>query len=603
MKRIVGVVALLGIAVLALAGGLLSMGLGKDGETAMNLSSAETAMSQRYEVPLATLLYVGRGLNTSYEPVGGLGTRGWNIIQNDSLYEGFVLSKPAIGWYASQNESTIAWQLEQMQRAGISVVFISWQGWGDDDLDGIVDDSVAVQFNKTARVILDYIKDNRLPFRFSFMVEDFPNNLYRESIGSAQGEALLNLNAEQRQMVMDYLWDNYFSPETYGDIAFHWNGKPFLAGGANNPGEWWEIPGFSDPRFEFYEIYDKPQDEAEHLTAAIYTPPPSSVPGRDGIVITWPRHDGWPTFLTHHLPWLDADEDEENVRRIDPYGKEGAYDYAWKEIIEHRPRSDIKLVFVYYWNSFSEVTYLEPDSGLGTYAVGDLYIRKTAHYYNLFRAGLLFREYVADWVSLEEFRPTIGNVAPHDLGLASEYEKDALLRRLLRQSQDWVVQYTGRTFSGPGQNVVGWVEPWSTKSQLNVSGYNGVTPGTMVQIGNEEGQLPIEFAQVKQVIKGPNSDTWELAYPLKHDRKAGEVIVEVSPAGSLGVGEVPPSIKEATIRLAGNMWHYIVHTPKGRLMNFENIGVAQIDDSVFTDGIKRDLDLWKKRGRMKVYSP
>ena len=36
------------------------------------------------------------------------------------------------------------------------------------------------------------------------------------------------------------------------------------------------------------------------------------------------------------------------------------------------------------------MTYIEPDWGLEPYGVGDLYVRKTAHYANLFRQGLPF---------------------------------------------------------------------------------------------------------------------------------------------------------------------------------------------------------------------
>ena len=88
------------------------------------------------DVPVATLLYVGFGFDKhTYGPVGGMGTRGWNVIQGDSLYEGLVVTQPEIGWYASKKTETIAWQLAQMQRAGIDVIFLSWQGWGDDNLD------------------------------------------------------------------------------------------------------------------------------------------------------------------------------------------------------------------------------------------------------------------------------------------------------------------------------------------------------------------------------------------------------------------------------------------------------------------------------------
>ena len=588
MPRIVAVLVLLGVGFLALAGMWLTLMEEKP-------VGPPPERMPRSNIPLATLFYVGRGLTTAYEPKGELGTRGWNIIQNDSLYEGLVLSKPAIGWYASQNVETIAWQLEQMQRAGISVIFISWQGWGDDDLDGVVDDSVVVQYNKTTRMLLDYIKDNRLPFEFSFMVEDFPNNFYRPTLGDPD-KVLLNLRPEQRQMVMDYLWDNYFSPETYGDIAFQWIDKPFLAGGANSPGQWWEIPGFSDPRFELYEIYDKPEDEADHLAAAIYTPPPSSVPGRDGIVITWPRHDGWPTFMAHFPHWLDQDKDELNVRMVDPYGNEGAYDRAWKEIIEYRTRSDIKLIFIYYWNSYSEITYLEPDSGIGPYAVGDMYIRKTAHYYDLFRKGLPFQEFVPDWVSLREFSPTIDDVPHQDLGLNGEFDKDALARCLLRQAQDWVTQYTGRTFSSTNQNVVGWVDQWTGEgdSSFMVAPYRSIGPGTVIQIGSGSGIEPAEFAQVEKVVSVEGREIWELDRPLKHIRTDGEVITRVSPDIEQEISGVPPSVKYATIQLAENMWRYIAQTAQGRVDCSNDLDVARIEDSVVADGIRRALDPWRR---------
>ena len=66
---------------------------------------------------------------------------------------------------------------------------------------------------------------------------------------------------------------------------------------------------------------------------------------------------------------------------------------AWRKLIEHHRRSEIKLVFIWYWNSYWEVSYIEPDAGIGAYAVGDLYVRKTAHYTNLFHKGLPFQRF------------------------------------------------------------------------------------------------------------------------------------------------------------------------------------------------------------------
>ncbi len=350
-----------------------------------NAMTGEPSEEQVIEsnIPLATLLYVGFGFHKeTHKPIGGLGTRGWNVIQGDSLYEGLVISQPEIGWYASMDIETIKWQLEQMKRAGISVIFVSWQGWGDDDLDGSVDpSSIAVKYDATTRIILSYIKDNGLPFQFAVMLEDFPGNLGNLS--------LLTLTPQQRQTVMDHLWDNYYSPTTYGDIAFRWDGKPLIAGGANTPGQWWDVHDFKDSRFELREIYDKPEDEAEHWAAPYYTPPPSALPGPEGVAMIWPRHDGLLPLLAQNAPWVTL----ESMRQVDPLGTEGAYDKAWKEVIEYAPRSDIRLVWIWSWNSYAEITYLEPDSGLGPYAVGDLYVRKTAHYVDLFRSGRPFEPF------------------------------------------------------------------------------------------------------------------------------------------------------------------------------------------------------------------
>lgn len=335
------------------------------------------------DVPVATLLYLGFGFHKeTYDPVGGLGTRGWNVIQGDSLYEGLVLSQPEIGWYASKSVETIAWQLEQMQRAGIDVIFLSWHGWGDDSLSGSVDpNSIAVEYDATAKMVLDYIKTNDLPFRFAFLVEDFPGNFHDMS--------LLDLTDQQRQMVIDHLWNHYYSPSTYGGLAFRWNGKPLIAGGAWTPGQWWEAHGFTDPRFELREIYDKPEDEGRHWTAAYYTPPPSKLPGPEGVVMIWPRHDGLLPLLAQNARWVT----QESMRRVDPLGKEGVYDKAWREVIEYAPRSDIELIWIWIWNSYAEMTYIEPDWGLQPYGVGDLYVRKTAHYANLFRTGRPFEPF------------------------------------------------------------------------------------------------------------------------------------------------------------------------------------------------------------------
>ena len=354
----------------------------------LTAACGETTEGESYmanDVPIATLLYVGFGFEQSYpfRSIGGLGSTGWNVIGGDPpvLWSGVVITEPETGWYKSKDITTISWQLGQMQRAGINVIFLSWQGWGDDNLDGVIEPSINVEYDATAKMVLDYIKTHNLPFQFAILCEDFPGNYH--------GISLLELTDQQRTMVMDHLWENYYSPEAYGDIAFQWDGKPLIAGGANTPGQWWEAHGFTDSRFELREIYDKPEAEDEHWAAAYYTLPPARLPGPEGVVMMWPRHDGFLPLLAQNAPWVT----KETMRRVDPLGVERVYDRAWKEVIEYVPRSDIKLIWIWIWNSYAEMTYIEPDSGLGYGVVGDLYVRKTAHYANLFRSGLPFEHF------------------------------------------------------------------------------------------------------------------------------------------------------------------------------------------------------------------
>ena len=309
-------------------------------------------------------------------------------------WTGFTTTWPEIGWYASQDLETIAWQLEQMQRAGINTVIISWSGWGDDNLDGSLEESVHVQTNITARKILDYIIDHDLPFKFSLLLEDFP---YHTGYGGAR-----NLDDTQRQMVLDYVWDNYFGPDTkYGSKTLKLNESPVLFSVSVDPDRvpnaWWGKHGFIDARFELIEVAEYSGIEDQITSVYVYQSPPSAVPGKNGIVTIWPRFTDLIIYVSQvrgENDWVDPfDPNKSPLSEIDPLGKEGVYDDAWRQIIEHPRRSEIKMVWIWYWNSYWEVSYIEPDAGIGAYAVGDLYVRKTAHYANLFHKGLPFQHF------------------------------------------------------------------------------------------------------------------------------------------------------------------------------------------------------------------
>ena len=265
--RIGGLMVLLMVVILAISGMVPALFWGVN-EVGNDLAQGQVEPQQtktgvdvtRNDIPLATLLYIGFGLKwnekmTGDEPrwvpklpeVSGLGTRGWNVI-GDTFYEGLTFGQSEIGWYASDDEATIAWQLDQMQRAGIRVIYISWQGWGDDDLDGMPNEgSIAVSYDRTAKKILRYIRDHRLPFQFGILVEDFPSDLGQTSP--------LNLSDESRNRLANKLWDDFFDPENpdgFADIAYLKDGKPLVFGRAHTPGSWWENHHFQDDRLIFY---------------------------------------------------------------------------------------------------------------------------------------------------------------------------------------------------------------------------------------------------------------------------------------------------------------------------------------------------------------
>ena len=243
-------------------------------------------------------------------------------------------------------------------------------------------------------MVLDYIKNNNIPMKFALLVEAFTYFTGGEQISTA------DLTDSHRRKVTDYAWDNFYAPAKYGGLALQIDGKPALLGVPDVKGGWWRNHGWTDDRFRLIEISNNHEDEGEFTTDYVYLDPPSAVPGVDGVVNIWPRFTSVATYASNspyfhwYNPPVGGDPDRAvNLPEVDPLGTEGKYDDAWRQIIEHPRRSEIKLVFIWYWNSYWEVCYIEPDAGIGAYAVGDLYVRKTAHYADVFRSGKPFQHF------------------------------------------------------------------------------------------------------------------------------------------------------------------------------------------------------------------
>ena len=364
------------------------------------------------DVPIAVQFYSTIGFQQAapYKATGGRGTTQWNAygppgVDDPRPWSGFVQTWPEIGWYASKDIETIKWQVAQIQRAGIDTIIISWHGWGDPGLDGNVQrPDLGNEYQEAAKMMLDYIKNNSIPLKFALFVDAFTFH-----VGGREPISTNDLTDAQRQMVTDYLWDNFYAPAKYGFMALRLKGKPVVFGGPDVPGGWWANHDWSDGRFTLievssYHIEDVQPELADRYpdvtTAYIGEDPPSVIPGPDGIVSIWPRSSPINPYASN-MPGFDflnpptgGNPDQPVIfPEVDPLGMEGKYDDAWHQIIEHPRRSEIEMIWIWYWNSYWEMAYIEPDAGIGAYAVGDLYVRKTAHYANLFRSGLPFEHF------------------------------------------------------------------------------------------------------------------------------------------------------------------------------------------------------------------
>ena len=130
---------------------------------------------------------------------GGLGTTHWN----DSPDTGGVVYTPALGYYCSADATVVAWQLERMQEAGIGVVFYSWWGWGDGDLDGVIEGHPDQHMNHALKEMLSQIHASGSDLKVALIVEPFT--------GTQSNVMSVELKAKQRQDVLDYVWDRYYS--------------------------------------------------------------------------------------------------------------------------------------------------------------------------------------------------------------------------------------------------------------------------------------------------------------------------------------------------------------------------------------------------------
>ena len=357
------------------------------------------------DAQLAVTLYVSYGYDPEppHEPMAGLNASGWNDMCGSTFCSGMKVERPEAGFYSSADTNIIARQLREMEDAGIGVVVISWWGWGDADLDGVVEkDHITIRYDDTTRSVLDYMKAHHPDMRFALLVEEF------WWVFGHFGET--EITNHQIGMILDHIWENYYGPRSdYADLAFQWTeegrSKPlFLASGpfleSHTGGE--ERMALRSVVFSSFDTADRTTWPAPH-----YLVPPSPV-YEDGVVMIWPRKDEW--YLNMER-WPHSGQDPMESLRVDPFLTEGVYDQAWRKIIEHERREEINLIWLWAWNSYADYVYVEPDSCTTAQSAGRTLLDKTRFYYGLFRAGEPFK-YAEPFLSERCFQQSTGLYRP-----------------------------------------------------------------------------------------------------------------------------------------------------------------------------------------------
>ena len=316
------------------------------------------ACSPAKNVPMAAVFAGWYGHDpVSGECIGGIGSTHWN----DGPNTGGVRYVPEVRYYCSSDPKVVAWQLDQMEKAGISVLLYSWWGWGDGDLDGVIEGHPDQFINQSLTEMLDQIRDSGRDMKVALIVEPF-------TVTQANGSG--ELSSRESQMVAEYIWENYYGE--YPDQMFEWQGKPLVV--AFDP---MELKG--DERYTIKKWTGRAVDQlmADEEWDWSFAPPQTLNISKDGVVFIYPRFDE--TYLVED----GADYITWEPRQVNPDLTEGFYKGQFDGLIPLRRH--VSMIVLYSWNMYGEQAHIEP-SHCGPAPVGFKYVNKTRQFLDQFNA-------------------------------------------------------------------------------------------------------------------------------------------------------------------------------------------------------------------------
>ena len=292
------------------------------------------------DVPVGAVLYLWYGYNfTSGTWTGGLGTSHWN----DSSF-GIVVDRPAIGYYASDDNATLAWQLSEIRSSGISWILASWWGPGNATQSRGYARAYSAINNATLN-LFRFLSANRqtYPIKVALLVENF----------NGTQQSPYDLTPSDFAHLYGYVDSHFYRP--FNDSVFYWRGKPLICSFNGWLGRLPMNDSFT------YRLIGSPINDYDwsfwqgdgYLTATnarapwhYEQSPQISTDGEVGLI--W-RYDDY--YLRPN-----------SYMRFDPNGTLGLYGYEWGFAISNA--NHVNLVLLYSWNEYHERSTLEPHQDL-----------------------------------------------------------------------------------------------------------------------------------------------------------------------------------------------------------------------------------------------
>ncbi len=321
------------------------------------ITACASQLEDRASVPLATLWYLVYG----YDPETGECKGGGESTAWARPPERVIV--PEFGYYCAGDEEYIDYALGKMKAAGISTVILSWNGWGDTNFDGENDAIDFAAVDQTINIIFQHLGDD---MKAAILIEPF--FLHRMN----PSEVLL----KDKHEMLNRVWAHYENNE---NKVFHWDGKPLLV--TWSPGEGrWTLGDLEDDRFTFREwgVLANGADWEMSANRGL----DGMELAQDGTIWVFPR---FTNTLIHEFMGLDLESID-----IDVDLQDGFYDRAWEKV--YRNRDSVKMVVVYGWNPWAEMSSIEPGVG-GMSAYGDSLLQKTRWYYDRFQRGEIYRPF------------------------------------------------------------------------------------------------------------------------------------------------------------------------------------------------------------------